>query len=125
MPRKVRKPGIRLRLVLKPDVLMGPGRADLLEGIRETGSIAAAGRRMNMSYKRAWLLVEDLNACFAGPLVEAAKGGKSGGGARLTAMGEEVLALYRRMEAGTARLIAGDLAALQRLARSKTPAASS
>lgn len=117
MGKKIREPGVRLRVVLAPDVMLGPGRADLLEGIRDTGSIAAAGRRMNMSYKRAWLLVEELNTCFAKPLVEAAKGGKSGGGARLTPLGEEVLDRFRRMEAETRRIVAEDLAALQGLAR--------
>lgn len=73
---------------------LGPGKASLLEGIRRTGSIAAAGRDMAMSYRRAWLLVDDLNHMFRGPLVQAQTGGRSGGGARLTDLGEEVLALY-------------------------------
>src|SRR5260370_25742169 len=77
---------------------MGPGKAALLEAIGETGSIAAAGRRMGMNYRRAWLLAKTMNACFREPLIEAAKGGIGGGGARLTAMGCEVLALYRAME---------------------------
>jgi molybdate transport system regulatory protein len=53
--------GARLRIVLEPDIAIGPGKADILQGIKETGSIAAAGRRMGMSYKRAWLLVETMN----------------------------------------------------------------
>lgn len=73
----------------------GPGKADLLEAIRDEGSISAAGRRMGMSYKRAWSLVEEMNAAFAEPLVESARGGAHGGGARLTAAGTEVLAAYR------------------------------
>src|SRR3546814_19813431 len=91
--------GARLRIVLEPAVAIGPGKADLLQGIKETGSIAAAGRRMGMSYKRAWYLVETMNRCFRSPVVEAAKGGRYGGGAVLTALGEEVLARYRRMAA--------------------------
>lgn len=104
----------RLRVVLAPDVFLGPGKADLLEGIAETGSISAAGRRLNMSYKRAWMLVETLNGYFAKPLVTAATGGKAGGGAQLTALGEEVLARYRRMAAATEKAIAEDVAALRK-----------
>ncbi|PWB42072.1 MAG: LysR family transcriptional regulator [Rhodocyclales bacterium] len=106
----------RLRFVLEPDIALGPGKADMLEQIRETGSISAAGRLMGMSYKRAWLMVESMNRCFRRPLVEAAKGGTRGGGARLTPVGEEVLAQYRRMEAKAAKAIQAELRALQRLA---------
>jgi molybdate transport system regulatory protein len=110
-------PTLRLRIVLGDEIAVGPGKADLLEGIRETGSIAAAGRRLGMSYKRAWLLVDTMNGCFSKPLVEAVKGGKSGGGARLTALGEEVLVRYRRMQSETGRAVAGDLASLTRVMR--------
>ncbi|HEX6143532.1 MAG TPA: LysR family transcriptional regulator [Geminicoccaceae bacterium] len=110
-----RRLGGRLRIVLEPDVAIGPGKADVLEGIRETGSIAAAGRAMDMSYKRAWHLVETMNRCFKRPLVEASKGGRAGGGARLTALGCEVLARYRRMEMLTAAAIEPDMAALRAL----------
>ncbi len=89
---------MRLRLVFEPDAAFGPGKADLLEGIAATGSIAAAGRRMGMSYKRAWMLVEELNRMFAAPLVESSRGGTRGGGARLTPAGETALGLYRRLE---------------------------
>ena len=78
---------LQLRLRRGKDIVMGPGRADLLGKIAETGSIAAAGRQMGMSYKRAWALVESMNSTFREPLVEAAKGGVGGGGARLTATG--------------------------------------
>jgi molybdate transport system regulatory protein len=111
--------GTRLRVVLEPDVAIGPGKADLLEGIRETGSIAAAGRRMGMSYKRAWYLIDSMNGCFRGPLVEAVKGGPAGGGARLTALGEEVLAGYRRMQALTAAAVAAELKGLARHLRKR------
>jgi molybdate transport system regulatory protein len=109
--------GLRLRVVLDRDIAIGPGKADLLEGIAATGSIAAAGRRMGMSYKRAWLLVDTMNRCFRMPLVEAAKGGTSGGGARLTPLGDEVLAAYRRMESRAERAAAKDLARLKRRLR--------
>ncbi|MBL8670452.1 MAG: LysR family transcriptional regulator [Alphaproteobacteria bacterium] len=105
--------GARLRIVLQPDIAIGPGKADVLEGIRETGSIAAAGRRMGMSYKRAWLLVESMNACFKNPLVETSRGGQVRGGAVLTADGMRVLACYRRMEALTARAIGGEIETLR------------
>src|SRR5207248_1250734 len=85
----------RIRILLGSSIAIGPGKAALLELIAETGSIAAAGRRMGMSYRRAWVLTKTMNACFRAPLVEAAKGGTGGGGAWLTAMGREVLALYR------------------------------
>jgi molybdate transport system regulatory protein len=106
--------GARLRLVLDPDIAIGPGKADLLQGIVDTGSIAAAGRRMGMSYKRAWLLIETMNGCFARPLVVAAKGGHARGGASLTPLGEEVLHRYRRMEQAAARAVSRDLSALRR-----------
>lgn len=91
--------GLRIRVVQGTDLLLGPGRADLLEFIRETGSIAAAGRRMGMSYKRAWQLAESMNTTFREPLILAAKGGVAGGGAQLTALGTKVLEAYRALEA--------------------------
>jgi len=109
--------GARLRVVLEPDVAIGPGKADILEGIKETGSIAAAGRRMRMSYKRAWLLVETMNACFRTPLVETRRGGRAHGGASLTPTGEMVLACYRRMEACAERAIARDMGKLREVLR--------
>jgi molybdate transport system regulatory protein len=107
--------GARLRVVLDPDIAIGPGKADILEGIRDTGSIAAAGRRMGMSYKRAWLLVETMNACFKRPLVETSRGGRSKGGAVLTATGDEVLERYRAMERLTEDATRGEMRALRRL----------
>lgn len=109
--------GARLRVVLGRDIAIGPGKADLLEGIKTTGSIAAAGRRMGMSYKRAWYLTDSMNRCFRTPLVEAAKGGPAGGGARLTPLGEEVLCRYRRMQARAEQAIATDLRSLARKVR--------
>src|SRR5215467_8462416 len=88
---------VRLRVRLAPGIDLGPGKADLLDGIKATGSISAAGRRMRMSYKRAWQLVDELNQLFDVPLVAASKGGAGGGGAALTKRGEDVLVRYRRM----------------------------
>ncbi len=110
-----RQAGARLRIVLEPDIAIGPGKAELLERLAEAGSIAAAGRAMGMSYKRAWLLVESMNRCFERPLVETSRGGAVRGGARLTDTGHEVLALYRRMEGLTEAAIAPDLAAMRAL----------
>lgn len=111
-----RSVGLQLR-VLMPDPpggppAMGPGKAELLEGIRDTGSIAAAGRRMGMSYKRAWMLVEAMNTTFRGPLVEAAKGGTGGGRAALTPLGETILATYRRLEQVATEAVSAELATL-------------
>ncbi len=115
--KKVRHPdrlGLRVRLVLGAEVALGPGKADLLEGIAETGSIAAAGRRMGMSYKRAWLLTEAMNRMFAKPLVDASKGGAHGGGAALTPLGQRMLDAYRRLERHAAQAGSAELAAIRR-----------
>jgi molybdate transport system regulatory protein len=99
---------------------LGPGKIALLESIAETGSISAAGRKHAMSYRRAWLLVEELNRIFGQALVTARPGGAGGGGANLTAAGERVVALYReaerKMRAAAAREIAGIEKALSRQA---------
>lgn len=105
---------VQLRIMLAPDVRFGPGKADLLEGIRETGSIAAAGRRMGMSYKRAWYLVDAMNGHFSVPLVESAKGGTTGGSANLTPLGERILASYRTMQRLTEKTVMPELRKLRR-----------
>lgn len=107
------KPAARLRLVLSREVAFGPGKADILQGVRETGSIAAAGRRLHMSYKRAWSLVETMNGNFRAPLVESTRGGATGGGAALTSAGEQVLAHYRSLERQALSAGADDIAALE------------
>lgn len=112
-PAKDLVPGLsHLRVTFSADFYIGPGRADLLELIAETGSIAAAGKRMGMSYKRAWSLVQALNGGFGAPLVEANRGGAGQGGAVLTAAGREVLARYRQMQAATRTAIAPEIAAI-------------
>src|SRR6201996_3898005 len=77
---------------------VGPGKIRLLELLAETGSIAAAGRAMDMSYRRAWLLVAALNGMFREPVVATKLGGKAGGGAELTPFGAEIISRYRDME---------------------------
>lgn len=81
---------------------IGPGKADLLEAIGRTGSISAAGREMRMSYRRAWVLVDQMNAAFVRPLVASKAGGSHGGGAELTRLGRDVLRRYRAMEKAAA-----------------------
>jgi molybdate transport system regulatory protein len=109
-------PGLsHLRVTVAGGFYLGPGRADLMELIAETGSIAAAGKRMGMSYKRAWSLVQALNEGFGAPLVIASRGGAGQGGAVLTPAGETVLARYRHMQQATRDAIADDLGALTAL----------
>lgn len=108
-------PEFFIRLFLGESAMLGPGKAALLEGIARTGSISAAGRELGMSYKRAWMLVEALNAMFREPLVESARGGARGGGASLTETGQQVLALYRGIEAAAAEINAERIAALKAL----------
>ena len=96
----------RIRLMQGDEIALGPGKADLLKAIREHGSISAAARRMGMSYRRAWLLVDTMNRCFREPLVLSAAGGSQGGGASLTPHGEEVLAYYEAMLAEVSRATA-------------------
>ena len=115
-----RTDGLRIRIVFDERGMLGPGKADLLELIRETGSIAAAGRRLGMSYKRAWLLVETLNSMFAEQLVESTRGGASHGGARVTETGDEVLALYRAIEAKSGAAGKAEISRLERLLTSRS-----
>jgi molybdate transport system regulatory protein len=110
---------LKLR-ILFDGTMIGPGKADLLHGIRETGSIAAAGRQMEMSYKRAWMLVEEMNTAFEEPVVASARGGQGGGGARLTDTGAEVLRLYRDVVARSEKAAAGPLATLEGMLRANT-----
>lgn len=104
------------KLVLRVDFggrgAIGPGKIRLLEEIDRTGSISAAGRQLEMSYRRSWLLVDDLNRCFREPLVASQRGGTRGGGAGLTVFGREVIRRFRAVEAAAAAAAHGDMAAL-------------
>ena len=104
--------GLFLRLLFN-GTRFGPGKAQLLRGIRDTGSISSAGRAMGMSYKRAWELVGTLNAMFRDPLVVKSRGGPGGGGALLTSAGREVIDLYRAFERAAAAAGSEHLAALR------------
>ena len=105
----------KLRVMFGPEIAIGPGKADLLEAIAATGSISQSARRLGMSYRRAWLLVDTMNRCFREPLVASAAGGARGGGARVTAFGTRVLAAFRAMEARVERAIRADLACISDL----------
>lgn len=104
--------GLTLRLDFGPGQAIGHGKIRLLEAVRDHGSISAAGRAMGMSYRRAWLLVDALNALFEEPVIEAKHGGQGGGGAGLTPFGHRVIAQYRAIEEKAQAAIAADLAAL-------------
>ena len=108
---------VRISIVFDSGARIGPGKAQLLESIRDTGSISAAAREMGMSYKRAWLLLDSINQAFGEPVVTAATGGSGGGGATLTTFGVEVLERYRRVQDEANRVAANDLDALARRAR--------
>lgn len=114
-------PALYLRIQLADDLRFGPGKADLLEGIDALGSIAGAGRRMGMSYKRAWELVGELNRCFDAPLIDASKGGRGGGGASLTPLGRKMLQSYRAMQAASQKAIRAELALMRRHMRAPPP----
>ena len=90
---------LKAQLLCATELAMGPGKADLLEAIDREGSISGAGRALEMSYRRTWLLVDTMNRCWAQPLVETVPGGGQGKGARLTACGRKVLCAYRGLEA--------------------------
>ncbi len=107
--------GLRFRVVLKQGFALGPGKADLLQAIDETASLRAAAARFDMSYKRGWTLVQEMNAAFAEPLVATEKGGPGGGGgARLTDLGRYVLDRYRRMEADAEAAVAAGIGDLRK-----------
>ena len=108
---------LRVSIVFESGARIGPGKAKLLESIRDTGSISAAAREMGMSYKRAWLLFDSMNQAFTEPVVTAAPGGAGGGGATLTPFGAEVLKRYRDIHDRAAAMAADDLAGLARRAR--------
>lgn len=106
---------LKLQLVCGDGYAMGPGKADLLDAIDREGSISAAGRALGMSYRRTWLLVDEMNRSFRDRLVEASAGGGQNRGARLTGEGRSVLAAYRALEAEAAVIANGD--AYRRLTR--------
>ena len=107
----------RFRITNGSTIAFGPGKADLLERIAETGSIGAGAARLGMSYMRAWSLIQTMNASFKQPVIESARGGHEHGGAVLTTTGCRVLALYRQMEQAALNATRTDWHTLQKLLR--------
>ena len=106
-------PSLSVRIDLDSEGRIGPGKIQLLENIRELGSISAAGRAMDMSYKRAWDLVDEINRICRQAAVERQTGGKNGGGAVLTPFGISLVARYRKIERDAAIAVRKELQALQ------------
>lgn len=107
--------GLFLRLPIGDTGNLGPGKTRLLELIEETGSIRAAASKMKLSYRRAWLLLQDIEKIFGGAVLERRTGGKAGGGAALNDRGREIVRHYRAAERRTQRAIKAELDALNRL----------
>lgn len=116
---------IRFRVDFGPKCSIGIGKIQLLEGIASSGSLSQAAREMRMSYRRAWLLLADLNVSFDEPVALTSTGGRGGGGVVLTAFGERLVAGYRKMESELQTLAAAHLADLRRQARSARSSAAS
>ncbi len=105
----------RLRVYRDENIAIGPGKVSLLEAIAETGSISAAARQLGMSYRRAWVLIDEMNRELVAPVIETAAGGAHGGGSSLTRIGEQVITHYRAIENAARIAAAADLAALHGL----------
>ncbi len=101
---------LRLRVLRNDEIAMGPGKVALLEAIAREGSISAAARALDMSYRRAWLLVDVMNRSFREPLVASAAGGRQGGGAAVTPFGLQVVAQFRAIEAAALAAVHTQLA---------------
>jgi molybdate transport system regulatory protein len=106
-------PSLSVRIDLDPEGRIGPGKIQLLEKIQACGSISAAGRAMEMSYKRAWDLVDEINRICGHAAVERQTGGKNGGGAILTPFGASLVARYRKIERDAASAVRQELQALR------------
>jgi molybdate transport system regulatory protein len=111
------QPEVRFRMRIRQAdaVAIGPGKIDLLEAVHEHGSISAAARSLGMSYRRAWLLIDELNRTLKTPATSSETGGSSGGGCVLTPVGEKIVRLYRDIEVEAARTCAPQISALTRL----------
>jgi molybdate transport system regulatory protein len=107
----------RLRIVCGENIALGPGKVELLALVDETGSIGGAARRMDMSYMRAWSLIQTMNSCFKEPVVETVRGGSERGGAKLTETGHRALQLYGQMEKTSLIATENDWQSLRKLLR--------
>jgi molybdate transport system regulatory protein len=112
--KKPRAPVLRFRMRVTDgdEIAVGPGKIALLEAIGSTGSITAAAKSLHMSYRRAWLLLDELNRSLEHPAVESAKGGLQGGGSSLTDAGRQLITLYRRIEKRAETACRDDIAQL-------------
>jgi len=119
MPPRPLPPEIRFRIRIRKGetIALGPGKIDLLEAIERAASLTAAAKDLGMSYRRAWLLLDTMNRSFREPVVETAAGGVRGGGTRVTAVGREIIARYRRAERAAHKAGKRDLDALAALLR--------
>jgi molybdate transport system regulatory protein len=115
--RRAASARFRLRVSSGETIAVGPGKISLLEAIQQTRSITSAAKSIGMSYRRAWMLIDELNASLKKPAVHSAKGGERGGGSELTDVGEALIDLYRRIEERAAKACAADIATLLRLVR--------
>ncbi|WP_434110515.1 winged helix-turn-helix domain-containing protein [Paraburkholderia caffeinilytica] len=113
------RPEVRFRMRIRSGdaVALGPGKVELLEAVREYGSISAAARSLGMSYRRAWLLIDELNRSLKAPATHSEQGGQSGGGCTLTPVGENIIRLYRDVEVEAQRSCAKQIAELTRMIR--------
>lgn len=107
---------LKLRVKICAFADIGPGKVGLLEAVGRCGSITAAAKDQGMSYRRAWLLIDEMNHAFRGPVVSTVTGGAAGGGAELTDIGREVMAIYREIQALAERAIANPMRRLEKLA---------
>ena len=111
---------LSIRIDFESGHRLGPGKIQLLELIDTCGSITASAKKMDMSYRRAWLLIEELNAMFDSQLVETRPGGRGGGNARLSLLGRAVIQLYRAIEADASRASSSRMVELSRRVRAKS-----
>jgi molybdate transport system regulatory protein len=107
-------PKLRIRIELAGQHTLGPGKIQLLEAVDEHGSISAAARSMQMSYRHAWEMLDDINQCFREPAIETETGGRSGGGAHVTDFGRRLIARYRKIQQKAQTALQDDLKALSR-----------
>ncbi len=107
---------VRFRIDLSSSCAIGPGKIALLEAIAQSGSLSQAARDLKMSYRRAWLLLDNVNTSFRQPVVELSKGGRGGGGAILTPFGARLVEAYRSLEADVARRARSTFGAIARSA---------
>ena len=108
---------LSIRLDLNSGDRIGPGKITLLEAIRETGSISAGARKVGMSYRRAWLLVEEINDALEEPAVTGVTGGRQGGGAVVTPVGERIIKIYRQIETTALKSVTGEFRAVEKIVR--------